>query len=365
MKELNTIICNTNYDKDLLKIKNFNLHKELLPFIGRNYEKSRLLLVGESHYVKRDNLSEEDMINMYVDWYDHPTEDIENAMAYRDWFTTRNVIKNFQCRYRSKAHTMFSNPAKVIMEILGDKCPTETAAFSCVSFCNYFQRPSLEEGKSINLTYLNEEKITAEIFKELINIIRPKGIIFLSKKAYDSFMRFKNKEYPIFIDFVHHPTSPWWYKDKGKEKFARIMEGFLSKDTLQIQLKDERIWLMESLFKDMEKGILDRGYNLKICPDEFISDFYSKQRYPFSLPYLEILNGTNKVKIEIDSRIYIWKNEKDWEYLPVGSKKIKKDSKFDTPNFRSFNKAYKNLFDKENRKKFVDISLEFISQTIG
>lgn len=364
MKELNTIVCNTNYDKDILKIKNFNLHKELLPFIGYNYEKSKLLLVGESHYVKKDNLSKADMINMYADWYNRPTEDIENAMIYRDWFTTRNVIKNFQCRYRSKAHTMFSNPAKVMMKILGDKCPTDTAAFSCVSFCNYFQRPSLEEGKSINPIYLNEETITAEIFEELIKIIKPKGIIFLSKKAYSSFMKFKNKEYPIFIDFVHHPTSPWWYKNKGKEKFVRIVENFISENTLQVQLKDERIWLMKNLFKDIEKGIVNRGYNLKICPDEFIYNFYSKPRLPFKLPYIEVLNRGNKVKIEIDSRIYVWKNEKDWEYLPIGSKKIKKDSKFDTPNFRNFNKAYRDLFDEESRKKFVNISLDFISKLI-
>lgn len=39
MKELNTIICDTTYDKELLKIKNLILHKELLPFIGYNYKK--------------------------------------------------------------------------------------------------------------------------------------------------------------------------------------------------------------------------------------------------------------------------------------------------------------------------------------
>ena len=224
MKEPNTIMCSTQYDKDLLKIKNFNLHKELLPFIGSNYEISGLLLVGESHFVKSGNLSREEMIKMYEYWYSLPTDNIENAKTYKEWFTTRNVIKNFQCRYRPNAYTMFSNPAKAIMKTLGDKCPTDSAAFSLVSFCNYFQRPSLNEGESIRLIYPNEEKITAEIFEELIEIIQPKRIIFLSKKAFDSLTRFKSKEYPILIDFVHHPTSPWWYKKQGEEKFTEIIK---------------------------------------------------------------------------------------------------------------------------------------------
>lgn len=39
MAELNTIICDTSYDEELLKIKSFKLHKELLPFVGYNYKK--------------------------------------------------------------------------------------------------------------------------------------------------------------------------------------------------------------------------------------------------------------------------------------------------------------------------------------
>lgn len=365
MEKLNTIVCDNSYDNDLLKIKNFNLHKELLPFIGYNYKRSRLLLVGESHYVKRNNLSEEDIINTYADWYDESTESIERAMVYREWFTTRNVIRNFQCRYRSRAYTMFSNPAKMIKELLGDKCPTDTAAFSYVAFCNYYQRPSLMEGRSINPVFPKEEALTAEIFEELIEILKPKGIIFLSKKSYDSFMNNKKKEYSLLLDFTHHPTSLWWYRSKGREKFTRMIGEFFSKDTLTESLVDERIWLMKNLFKEIEENILTRGYDFKSCPEEFIYDFYRNPRETSKRPYLEILKGSKKIEIEIDSRIYIWKTKKDWEYLPIGGKRTKKDSEFDTPNFRRFNKAYRDLFDEENRKKFIDTSIDFISRIVG
>lgn len=330
------------------------------------------MLVGESHYVgtsysldeynstKENKWTEEEMINMYADCYNTPTKDIENAMIYREWFTTRNVIKNFQCHYRSRAHTMFSNPAKVIMKIFGDKCPTDTAAFSFISFCNYFQKPSLKAGKSIELNEC-EEKITAEIFEELIEIIKPKGIIFLSKKAYNSYKNFENKDDSICIYYVNHPTSPSWYKDNGKEKFIKIMEKFFSENILLEQIEDERIWLIKIIFNNLKNGIRDMGYSFKICPDEFIDDFYINQKNISKLPYIEISNGDNKVKIEIDHRIYIWKNKKDWVYMPNNSKNID-----DTvPNFIRVNKAYRDLFEEENRQKFIEKSIYIINQILG
>lgn len=365
MAELKTIICDTSYDEDLLKIKNFKLHKELLPFIGYNYKKIRLLLVGESHYVKRGNLTDENIINLYKDWYNKPTEFNENAIEYRAWFTTRNVIRNFQCRNRGKAHTMFSNPGKAIMEVLGDKCPTDSAAFSCIAFCNYFQRPSLSEGESISLIYQDEDKITAEIFEDMIDVIKPNGIIFLSKKAYDSYINFRNKEYPILIDFVHHPTSSWWNKDKGKEKFIKIMEELLSKIFLKTPLPDERIWLMRKLFNDMEKIAIEMGYDVKTCPDYYIVDYYLEGRDLDRLPYVEINDGDKEVKIEIDSRLYFWKNEKEWEYLSLDNKMGNSQEIPDTPNFRGSSQVYKDLFDENFREGFVKSSLDYIAETIN
>ena len=365
MTELNIIKNNMMYDESFLKIKHFNLHKEFLPFIGYNYEKFKLFLVGESHFVKRGNSTEEEMTNMYKDWYNKPTDTNKNAIEYKDWFTTRNVIRNFQCRNRGKAHTMFSNPGKAIMKVLGDKCPTDSAAFSCIAFCNYFQRPSLSEGESISPIYQDEDKITAEIFEDMIDVIKPNGIVFLSKKAYDSYINSRNKEYPILIDFVHHPTSSWWNKDKGREKFIKIIEKLLPKDFLKESLLDERIWLMRSLFNDMEKVAKEKGYNVKICPDYYIVDYYVEGRNPDRLPYLDINDGDKEVKIEIDSRLYFWKNEKEWEYLSLDNKMGNSQKRLDTPNFRGSSQVYKDLFDENFRAGFVKSSLDYIAETIN
>lgn len=364
MAELDATIWNTSYDEDLLKIKNFKLHEELLPFIGCNYEKYRLLLVGESHYIKRENLSEDEIINIYKEWYNKPTNANEHALEYKAWFTTRNIIKGFQRGYRSKAHTMFSNPGKAMVEVLGNKCPTDSAAFSLVAFCNYFQRPNLEEGKSMKLLYPNEARITAEIFEKIVDIIKPKGIIFLSKKAYDTYMSYKSKEYSIPIDFVHHPTSPWWYKDKGKEKFIKIMEAFFPRIALKEEILDERILLMKRLFNDIEKAAVNRGYNYKTCPYEFVCDYYIKGRDPLKLPYIIISKGNKEAKIEIDSRIYVWKNDRKWEYLSIDNKRTNKEKRTDTPNFLRSNEVHINLFDEDFRKKFVNLSLDYIATII-
>lgn len=42
---------NIKFDDELLKNGFLNSHKYYLPFIGDGYEKSKLLIVGESHYL--------------------------------------------------------------------------------------------------------------------------------------------------------------------------------------------------------------------------------------------------------------------------------------------------------------------------
>ncbi len=139
------------------------------------------------------------------------------------------------------------------------------------------------------------------------------------------------------------------------------MEKFFSENILLEQIEDERIWLIKTIFNTLKNGIRDMGYSFKICPDEFIDDFYINQKNISKLPYIEISNGDNKVKIEIDHRIYIWKNKKDWVYMPNNSKNID-----DTvPNFIRVNKAYRDLFEEENRQKFIEKSIYIINQILG
>ena len=56
----------TDYDSELKKIRHYQLHPEMLPYIGRHYPQTRILILGESHY-----LSEKEPIDVkhLEEWY--------------------------------------------------------------------------------------------------------------------------------------------------------------------------------------------------------------------------------------------------------------------------------------------------------
>ena len=75
------------FENDLLKNDFLKRHWECLPFIGENYEKSRLLLIGESHYVPKTGV-------YYVnreDFYETSFDDLAEG-KYKEWINTRSVF---------------------------------------------------------------------------------------------------------------------------------------------------------------------------------------------------------------------------------------------------------------------------------
>ena len=58
-KEWESIV---DYDEQLKNVSHYRVHPEMMPFIGRNYPKTRILILGESHYVcpeDREMISDE------------------------------------------------------------------------------------------------------------------------------------------------------------------------------------------------------------------------------------------------------------------------------------------------------------------
>ena len=65
------------YDNKLLEIdfyKNSRIHKLMLPYIGSEYEKYKVLIVGESHYLRKDS-------------------DREKVKDFNKWLADKNEIK--------------------------------------------------------------------------------------------------------------------------------------------------------------------------------------------------------------------------------------------------------------------------------
>lgn len=232
------------YDHELMKIRlSFEprpffgeLHTELLPYIGQEYEETKILLIAESHYVEKATQDQFENTN----WYHSPlpqapmSDDKNNPFHIQGndgaegWFDTRQVLVRYMNNDRGKGHTVFSNPTKVLNE-LGIGIEDGDKAFDRFAFMNFFQRPALEKGKSINDSPI-DRKAAKEILSKVIDILQPKAVIFLSKKAYNAFGEKVYNGIPIYK--VCHPTCPWWNrkcKDGkcAKEHFKDILKDIV------------------------------------------------------------------------------------------------------------------------------------------
>jgi len=204
-----------DFDNQLLTIQVYKKHPSLLPYIGRHYNDTRILLLGESHYLDSE---EDESTKKMENWYGTQTENYNFKWPVN--LDTRSVVNNYlNCR-RSKAHSMFRKPAEALIKAWDLNDVNDSEAFTSFAFMNYFQRPEANAGKSINL---NEEdkKVACDTLNDVIKIIEPKLILFLSKKAYDSYIELAGDIEDKNIDYVYHPTSKFWNKDNGKDKAVK------------------------------------------------------------------------------------------------------------------------------------------------
>lgn len=225
----------TEFDDQLSAISHFQLHPEMLPFIGRHYPKTGILILGESHYLSSEESEEAKRL---WDWYNRPTQDF--SFKWSSNFDTRGVVHNYLIGWRSKAYTMFSNPAKALIEAWGLTEVNDSEAFTAFAFFNYFQRPASCSGSSISLTTEDEER-AASILSQIMSILKPSKVIFLSKKAFDSYRRQKGEVDDKLIEYVYHPTSSYWNEEGGDKKLFGIFssmrryDGFSSDGSLPFE----------------------------------------------------------------------------------------------------------------------------------
>ena len=210
------------YDGDLLKNDYINRHYECLPFIGENYENSRLLLIGESHYVPKDQV---DFVKR-EDFYDISFDDLQEG-DYKNWINTRYVV-NERLTKNDSFKSFFSNPATEIAKIVNQtddlSIDQKIAAMHQYAFMNYFKRPSYVRGKTIGKLSETDKKLAYDVSAHIINVLKPKLIIFISKKSFYAFCdsdrnNALRSEFPV--KSVSHPSSYWWNRPRKDGKCAR------------------------------------------------------------------------------------------------------------------------------------------------
>lgn len=361
MKNFTEMIC-TEYDQELKSIHHFELHPELLPYVGPHYNDLRILLIGESHYI--DGIPDQ---NIFLEWYNKSTREIFSGkdQEYQSWFNTREIATNFLCHRRSTATTeMFSYPGKLIKEILsgsGEGCPTDSAAFQCVAFFNFYQRPNLTRGGSFcPITKMEESEISQakEITKEIIEILKPSIVVFLSKKAYTAFGQEKIEN--TTIESTNHPTCSWWYKENGKDHFKNVIQKTIQENHLSQNLLDERIILMRTLFNDFANALQNNGFEITDYPENDIELYYNENSTKI-YPKLIFHEKHSNLRITIDHKIFVHFPVGKWEYLSWYI--TEKPSKKNTPDFKNINDEnmnYGRLYSDSQRKQYVDNCVTYI-----
>lgn len=207
------------YDNKLLEInfyKNSKTHRLMLPYIGSEYEKYKVLIVGESHYLGEDN--DREKVKDFKKWL---TDKNEIKLIKPEYIKTRCVVKE-HCNNKNK-QPFFSMIKKEIINVEN--------FWNKVSFMNFFIVPSINGSRGIEVSKDIEEK-SLENFENVLDVIKPNYILFLSKKSYCIFEKSNSKYLKNTFSFGH-PSSRWWsrkrkdgkkYKEEFKEKIEEIFD---------------------------------------------------------------------------------------------------------------------------------------------
>ncbi len=211
-----------SYDNKLKEIefyKNSGIHQLMLPYIGFNYQEHKVLLVAESHYLGNDE--DRKKVSNFKEWY---KDKGDITLSQEGHIDTRGVVE----QWFSNGNGLFQKIKKEL-----DNANIDIKYFwERIAFMNFFIVPSTNGSREIYSTKEVEEKSLSN-FKEVIKILKPNYILFLSKRSYSIFEK-NNSEYLNKTFPFSHPTSIWWYrkrtdgkraKDEFKEKIEKIFKS--------------------------------------------------------------------------------------------------------------------------------------------
>ena len=208
---------NEHYDSELKEIefyKNSIVHQLMLPYIGFNYQEHRVLLVAESHYL--GNEEDRKKVANFKKWYEDKGD---ITLSQEGYINTRKVVK----QWFSNGNGLFQKIEKEL-----ENASIDIKYFwERIAFMNFFIVPSTNGSREIYSTKEVEEKSLSN-FEQVIKILKPNYILFLSKRSYYIFEK-KNSEYLNKTSSFSHPTSIWWYRKrkdgkKAKDEFKEKIE---------------------------------------------------------------------------------------------------------------------------------------------
>ena len=170
-----------------------------------------------------------------TNWYNEDHSDYYTAGEDIEQYTnTREIINSG--KWSSRAHGIYRDPERIIRKQIVAGAETKDAeignSFKYVAFYNYFLRPA-KKGLSIKQSITQvDEKIANDAFMELVQLLKPDYVFFLSKFAYETHKRNNRNSNSFKTNFSPHPSCSWWnrkhihYHEKlltGKEKMIEFL----------------------------------------------------------------------------------------------------------------------------------------------
>jgi hypothetical protein len=240
----------SRYDKKLQEITHYRNYPEMMPFIGKFYpgSKTKILIIGESHFLNGGQLMKDAQIFKEKSWYDLeanllPKKEEPNGDNFIGAIFTREVIEDFIYRSTGKSYAIFRNLASVLKGHLPFWPDRYKTVFENIAYFNYFQRPSFKSGKSIK-NNTRDDEVAFSVFISVIQVLKPNVIFFASQKAFKTYaavlMKNPTEVVPPVHPFPHPGSSHWNTKSKeyqvnrdgiertGKEKFDIYIGQYLS-----------------------------------------------------------------------------------------------------------------------------------------
>ncbi len=201
------------YDRKLKKIQFYKQYDQYLPFIGDDYSKTGILLFGESHFFVKDERQK----TRHEEWYKNDKTALDDDQIR--WTNTRLVVENF--KETTSRRAMFYKIDTALRETNYDD------GIQNIAFMNAFQRPASGKGEGIEAESV-DIKQSAKVINQVIGIIKPKILCFVSRKAYKKLSKKLNFDQTL-IHSVVHPTCYWWHRKtlkgtNGKEEFFKVLE---------------------------------------------------------------------------------------------------------------------------------------------
>lgn len=208
---------------------------ELVPAWGNHFWREdrahkKMLLIGESNYFDDADIPYSDFLQPQ-EWYRNP--DAKLIPEYRktdvgNWKTYKTFTRVYDCMNRILDENHIEHEEDALCES---------------AFYNYFLRPAHNTGRKKQFVPQPVDlDVAGEALTGIIRVLSPDLIVFLSKLAYNSFLKYCSEKNIVWegivIEQVNHPASWRFHNAEKSACYGKVkLEGLLRK--YWINLPDE------------------------------------------------------------------------------------------------------------------------------